>query len=125
MIAALLVAGCGWSGRQWDEQARSAAAQFLDELKAGRLQPAWQNCSTEFKSLMGLENLRDYVKTHAALKSAAEFTEARPVERNGQTMAECRFRGTSKLRGKEVTNTIKVVVASAGEGWKVEQVAVE
>jgi hypothetical protein len=121
----LLVAGCGRSAGQWDEQARTSAVQFLDELRTGRLEPAWQSCSTEFKSLMGLENLRDYVKTHAALKSPAEFTEARPIDRNGQTMAECRFRGTWKQRGKEVTTTIKVLVASADEGWKVEQVAVE
>jgi hypothetical protein len=124
-MAALLVAGCGGSGGPWYEQARTAAVQFLDELRAGRLEPAWQGCSIEFKSLMGLENLRDYVKTHAALKSAAEFAEARPIQRNGQAMAECRFRGTSKQRGKEVTTTIKVLVASAGEGWKVEQVVVE
>jgi hypothetical protein len=125
VIAAPLVAGCGGSGGQWDEPARTAAAQFLDELRAGRLEPAWRGCSTEFKSLMGLENLRDYVKVHVALKSAAEFTEARPIQRNGQTMAECRFRGLSKRRGKEVTATIKVLVASADEGWKVEQVVVE
>lgn len=121
----LLAAGCGGSGGPWDEQARTAAAQFIDELRVGRLEPPWQGCSAEFKSLMGLENLRDYVKAHAALKSTAEFTEARPIQRNGQMMAECRFRGTSKHRGKEVTTTIKVLVASAGEGWKVEQVAAE
>jgi hypothetical protein len=125
VVAALVIAGCGGSRVPSDEQARTTAVTFLDELRAGRLEPAWQGCSTEFKSLMGLENLRDYVKTHAALKSEAEFTEARPVERNGQTMAECHFRGTWKKRGKEVTNTIKVLVASASEGWKVEQVAVE
>jgi hypothetical protein len=125
VIAALLVAGCSGSGGQWDEPARTAAVQFLDELRAGRLEPAWRGCSTEFKSLMGLENLRDYMKAHAALRSAAEFTEVRPIQRNGQTMAECRFRGISKQRGKEVTATIKVLVASADEGWKVEQVVVE
>ena len=65
---------------------------------------------------MGLENLRDYVKTHSALKSVAEFTEARPVKRNGQTMAECRFRGTSKERRKDVPATIKVLVAAVDEG---------
>jgi hypothetical protein len=125
VIAAMLVGGCGGPGGPWDEQARVAAVQFLDEVGAGRLERAWQVCSTEFKSLMGLENLRDYVKTHAAPKSAAEFTEARPIDRNGQTMAECRVRGTREQRGKAVTSTIKVLVASAAEGWKVEQVAVE
>ena len=125
VIAALLVRGCDGSGEEWHEQARTAAVGFLDELRAGRLEPAWQGCSTEFKSLMGLENLRDYVRTHAALKSTAEFTEARPINRNGQTMAECLFTGSSKQRGKEVTSTIKVLVASADQGWKVEQVAVE
>jgi hypothetical protein len=125
VIAALNGAGCGGSTGPWDEQARTAAVGFLDDVRAGRLEPAWQGCSTDFKSLMGLENLRDYVRTHSEFKSVAEFTEVRPIKRNGQTMAECRFRGTSKQRRKDVPSTIKVLVAAADEGWKVEQIAVE
>jgi hypothetical protein len=125
VIAAIFSAGCGGSRGPLDEPARTAAVVFLDHLRAGRLEPAWQGCSTEFKSLMGLENLRDYVNNHSALKSAVEFTEARPVERNGQSMAECRFSGTTKQRRKDVPATVKVLVAAEDEGWKVEQVAVE
>ena len=80
----------GGSNGPWDEQARTAADLFLDDLRAGQPEPVWQGCSTEFKSLVGVENLRDNVKTHSALKSAAEFTKARPIERNGQTMTVIR-----------------------------------
>jgi hypothetical protein len=99
-------------------------SHFLDELRAGRLEPDWKCCSSEFESLMGLENLRDHAKTRAALKSAAELTETRPIKRTGQTMTECRFRATEKQRGNEVSTT-RVLVAPADEGWKVEQVVLE
>jgi hypothetical protein len=125
VIAALLGAGCSGSAGTGDEQARTAAVGFLDDVRAGRLEPAWQASSTEFKSLMGLENLRDYVKTHSTLKTVAKLTDLRRIQRNGQTMAECRFSGTSKQRRKDVPAIIKVLVAAADEGWKVEQVAVE
>ena len=64
--------------------ARKAARpppRFLDELRAGRLEPAWQGTSTEFKSLMGLENLRDYVKTHPALKAPGRVCRVPDVRR--------------------------------------------
>src|SRR5262249_16890319 len=107
------------------EDGRAAAVQFLDELRAGRLEPAWQGSSTEFKSLMGIENLRDYVKTHPALKGPAEYAESHPMNRDARTMAEYCFRGATQTRGKSAPATIKVLLAVGDDGWKVEHLAVE
>lgn len=124
-LMAAVMAGCGRTGSAIDEETRAVAVQFLDELRAGRLEPAWQGTSTEFKSLMGVENLRDYVKTHPALKAPAEHAETRTIERDGRTMAEISFRATTQVRRKTVPATIKVLLAPGDEGWQVEHLAVE
>lgn len=129
-LMALVAAGCGRAGSGGvDGEPRAVAVRFLDELKAGRLEPAWEGASTEFKSLMGVETLRDYVKTHPALKAPAEFAEARTIDRGGRAMAEYVFNATAtakaKARGKPVASTIKVLLASGDGGWKVEQLTVD
>ena len=95
-LATLVIAGCARAADEAGEEGRAAAARFLDELRAGRLEPAWQGTSTEFKSLMGLENLRDYVKTHPALKAPAEYAESRTIDRDGRAMAEYVFHATTQ-----------------------------
>lgn len=127
VLIALLMAGCGSATGTGGDEARAIAVQFLDELRAGRYEPAWQGTSVEFKSLMGVENLRDYVKTHPALSAPAESIETRTVNRDGHAMTESLFRATPPARrGKEpIPATIKVLLTHGDEGWKVEHLSVE
>lgn len=131
VLTALTAVGCGRSGGAADDATKAVAVRFLDELRAGNIRPAWVSSSTEFKSLMGAENLRDYVKTHPALKAPAEFVETRPIERDRRTLAECVFQATpppsksKKSKAKPGPATIKVLLAPGSEGWKVEQLVVE
>lgn len=126
MMLALASAGCGTSSEPPKDASQQAATRFLAAIQAGKLEDAWQGTSTEFKSLMGLENLRDYIKTHPALKGPTEFTELRRIEREGHVMSECRFHGSAKVKGKPVPATIDVVVGSSEGGeWKVEKLSVE
>ncbi|WP_406697419.1 hypothetical protein V5E97_01040 [Singulisphaera sp. Ch08] len=124
-LIALFAGGCGQTGSTSDGDAQAVATQFLDELRAGRLEPAWQGTSVEFKSLMGAGSLRDYVKRHPALKANAEYSESRSIDRGGPALTECLFHATTRVRGKSVPATIKVILASGAEGWKVEQLIVE
>ncbi len=121
----LVLAGCGVSGPKAGDDGREAAARFLDDLRAGRLDPAWQGTSSEFKSLMGLEGLRDCVKAHPALKGPAEYVEARDAAREGRAMVEHVFRAEGRLRNKAVTSTVKVLVAVGDGKWGVENLRVE
>lgn len=126
-LIALVLTGCGQAAGTDGDEARTVAAQFLGELRAGRYEPAWQGTSVEFKSLMGVENLRDYVKTHPALSAPAESIETRTVDRDGHAMTESLFRATPPARrGKEpIPATIKVLLAHGDEGWKVEHLSVD
>ena len=126
-LIALILAGCGRTGGMGGDESRAIAARFLEELRAGRHEGAWQGTSAEFKSLMGLENLRDYVKTHPALKAPAEYVESRAIDRDGRGMTEHVFRATPQARrgNKPLPATVRLLLAPGDEGWKVEHLSVE
>lgn len=124
-ILALVSAGCGGIIGGTSGDGRDAAVAFLDDLKAGRIEGAWQGTSPEFKSLMGLDSLRDYVKTHPALKGQAEYAESRDATREGHTLIEHVFRAKALVRKKAVPATVKVLVAPGAKGWAVEKLSVE
>jgi hypothetical protein len=121
-VAVLALFGCAGPA---SEDSRAVSSRFLDEIRSGQVEPAWQGTSSEFKSLMGLENMRDYVKRHPILKTPAEYAESRTIDRNGRTLNEHVFRATTQIRGKPVTATIKVLLAAGDDGWKVEHLVVE
>jgi len=125
-LLGLTFAGCGRPlGGAPGGDGRDAASHFLGELRAGHLEPAWQETTPDFKSLMGLENLRDYVKRHPALKGPAEYAESRDAARDGRPMVEHVFKAQAHTRGKTVPATVKVLVAAENGGWGVGHVTVE
>lgn len=127
MGVALGNAGCGGPfGAGRDGNGQESAVRFLQELREGHLEPAWQGTTSEFKSLMGLESLRDCVRSHPALKNPASYVESRDATRDGRPMVEHLFRAEGRVRGKVVASTVKVLVASAGDGsWSVEHLSIE
>lgn len=84
------------------------AAAFLAEIRAGKVDQAWDGTGTEFKSFMGKDQFRQFVKKHAALK-----TQATAGETTAQgALHECAFMcGSLK---------VLVIVGNAGGQWKVE-----
>ncbi len=126
LLALCALVGCGRGADPATEAGgREAATQFLDRLRAGQIEPAWEATTAEFKSLMGLESLRDFVKGRPALRSPAEHVSARDARRDGRIMAEHVFRATGTVRGKPATATVIVLVARDGDRWAVEQVRPE
>lgn len=121
-LALIIALGCRGEAGSDVQIASTSASSFLDELRTGRLEPAWEGTSAEFKSLMGLESLRDFVKRHPGLKGQAELKEARLLETDGDRQVECLFQVSTPAKGraKAATSKIKVLTASDGLRWKVE-----
>lgn len=125
---ALLLAliGCGGPGATaGGEDGREAADRFLEEVRAGRIEPAWQSTSTEFKSLMGLESLRELAQKQPALKGQPEHIESKRIDRDGLPLTEHAYRAQGKARNRAVTSTLRVIVSQGDDGWKVEKLSVE
>ncbi|QEH36205.1 hypothetical protein OJF2_47650 [Aquisphaera giovannonii] len=134
LVLASPLAGCGRDSSKAGEDGRALAAEFLDDLRAGRFPEAFARTTTEFKSLMGLDTLRDYVKAHPALKGTPELADAKPSSRNGIKVTEYTYKATAPpsahARGKPSSSssspaTIKVLVVAEGDGWAVESLTAE
>jgi hypothetical protein len=124
LLAALFsqsLPGCGRATGVGD--GRDEAVGFLDLLRTGLIEPAWQRTSTEFRSLMGQENLRDYVRSRPGLSNPTEHTGSAEVERGGRSMVEHTFRPVPA--GPASAATIKVLLANGAGGWEVEHLTVE
>ena len=121
---------CGRSSAARDDAGKEVAATFLREIGAGRVDPAWQATTVEFKSLMGSDSLRDYARNHPALKGTAEFLDSHPIEASGGRMVEYRFRATppparSKPKNAPGPTTFRVMVDSRDDPPKVERLAAD
>lgn len=130
-LAASLGIACS-AGPGAPEDGRAVAAAFLDEIRAGRVGPAWDGTSVEFKSMMGLESLRDCVRRYPAMAGPAEFVEGHPIGDKGVELAEYTFKATAppKTRGGRprggsgpATSTIRITTARVDGAWKVERLA--
>ena len=120
---AIACAGCGGGATPGGDGATPAAEAFLGALRAGQVEQAWGATSPEFKSLMGLDALRDLVKRNPALRGPAEFAEARP---SSAGLTECVFRGSNaRPRGRPAPVAVRVALSPGPGGWVVERLAVE
>src|SRR3954447_18738370 len=120
VLALAFIGGPGCSRTAPEADAgREIASAFLDEIRQGRVDAAWAGTTAEFKSMLGLEGLRAFVRKNRALREPAEFVTFAPVERNGLSLAEYSFR-TAKAK-----KPVKVILALEDGAWKVERLSLE
>lgn len=130
VAAAALGAGCGRTSPAQVDAGQEVAATFLEELRAGRVAPAWQGTTVEFKSLMGSDALRDYVRAHPAFQARAEFVASESVESGRGRMVAYRFRATpppgkKKPKTPPPPATIRVLLDFTADPPRVERLNVE
>jgi hypothetical protein len=92
---------------------QTVAAAFLDQVRAGQVDQAWESSGVEFKSFMGRDQFRLLVKKHPELKGPAT---------PGEVVNEGPLRSCSFMCGKL---KLAIIVASADGRWRVEGVKVE
>ena len=132
LVIPTLAAGlaCGKTSPAQIDGGRGVASAFLDELRAGRIDPAWQTTTVEFRSLMGSDSLRDYVRTHPALKGTAEFQESQPRADSAGRLIDYKFQATppkTSTRSKTPLGpaTVRVMLNFGTNPPQVERLSVE
>src|SRR5262249_28252489 len=77
LVAALAAIGYQWfakaGGPPDDKTSISIAEPFLDEIRQGRVDAAWESTTAEFKSMTGKEDFKKFVNEQPALKEPLEF----------------------------------------------------
>jgi hypothetical protein len=112
------VSGCGSSANP--DEAHLAADAFLTQIRAGDVDQAWEATSSEFKSYMGRDRLRHFVRTASALKEPATLQRCQPAELDtGLVLVECVY------VPEKSDKTIRVLLDDHGGVWTVERLYVE
>lgn len=109
--------GCGSSAPP--DNGVDVATAFLADIRDGKVDSAWESTTAEFKSFMGKERLRIFVRQHPVLKKPAKSAGAQVVSVQGLSRNECTFRPESG------TENIKVLLAVEDGTWRVERLNVE
>lgn len=98
---------------------RNEAEEFLARVRNGDVDGAWAETTAEFKSFMGRDRLRQFVRSHPALRQPAEFVSFEMTSRNGLPLAEYCFQSS------QPQTVIRVVMARESGTWRVERLDVE
>lgn len=113
-----LLSGCG-SGPQPDE-AEVIAEGFLAQISAGNVDEAWEATSSEFKSFMGRDRLRNFVRGAPSLKQPVTLVRCQPKAlETGLELIECVY---SPEKGDK---TIRILLDSQQGKWVVERLYVD
>jgi hypothetical protein len=110
------------------DDGRPVAEAFLNQIRQGQVDAAWESTTAEFKSDEGREQFRQFVAQSPLLKQPLEFAEYQATSLNGLPRGQCLYRhspteGSSAGRGE--TASVRVVLARETDTWKVDGVFVD
>jgi hypothetical protein len=101
------------------DQGRAVAQKFLDLIRNGQPQQAWESTTAEFKSAEGRESFLRYVKKHAVLTKPLAFASVQTVNVQDSPRAEYVYRPAD---GK---GAVRLLVANELGTWHVDRIAID
>lgn len=104
------------------EIGRQVAEAFLEQVRRGQLDAAWQSTTAEFKSYQGRDAFRHQIAQHPWLRQPLEFVQYEVGELNGLLRGQCLYRSAA---GKAAGRQVKVAVAQEAGQWKVDSLLIE
>ena len=129
LAGVLIVALAGWGIsyflRQPVPQAppdvgKEVAELFLQQIREGNADLAWQSTTADFKSDEGRESFARRVREYAALWPAVEFHKYRQGELNGLPRGQCVYQISEKTAIPLPIKQVRIAVAKEENTWKVE-----
>jgi hypothetical protein len=120
LLICVTLGGCSRSPSLPADQGQSIAEAFLNEIKSGKVDNAWQETTPEFKSLMGKEAFRDYVKRRPALKSEIKFESSKANQNTKMKLVEFQFRAEKPKPSK-----ITIMLSPSESSWRVERLVAD
>ena len=113
-----------WMWRSSDTQpdidaGRAAADRFLEQIRGGQADQAWQATTAEFKSAEGRESFLRYVKEHQALSKPVSFVSVQTVTIQDAPRAEYLYRA-----GKD-GGMIRLLAGLDHDTWRVDRISID
>jgi len=119
----IFAAGCGRAAPPDDQEARAVVEKFLEQVRTGQVDAAWESTTADFKSDEGRDAFRRFVKSRPVLSKPLEFAELKQVEVHGLTRWEAELRPAADP--KTPPAVVKTMIAEEAGVWKVERIVVE
>lgn len=115
-----LFPACGGTAKP-PSDGREIVEPFLEQVRSGHIDDAWQSTTAEFKSFLGREEFRKFVSQHPELKQPLEFTGHELIKTHGLERNQCAYRpADAGAKGR-----VRILLAQEQSEWKVEAVFVE
>ena len=122
LLSLLLLVGVWLADRPVStEDAHEEAMHFLNQLRAGEIDLAWEDTTAEFKSFVGRDRLRKTVRSNPVFQHPFEMTSSQSVEIGPLRLFECLFRSA-----KFADTNVRILLAPTKQGqWKVERLEIQ
>lgn len=122
MLAAIFIAGWWYVNRPVStDNAEQEAIRFLDLIREGEVDLAWEGTTAEFKSFVGLDRLKTTVQQNSALRQPSEIFSSQKVNVGPLELLECLF---APENNPDIQ--IRVLLAPTKKReWKVERLELE
>lgn len=110
-----------WAGETapTEDQGRQVAGQFMEQIRTGDLDAAWESTTSDFKSDLGRDAFRGFVAARPPLREAAEYVGSEEVSVHGLTRWRYNFRLASPLPSG--SSDVGVLITRDSDVWRVEQ----
>lgn len=100
-------------------EGRAVTEAFLERIRAGKPQEAWESTTAEFKSAEGRESFVRYVKKNAILTKPLAFVSVQTVTAQGQPRAEYIY------RSENPAGTVRLLAGNDQGSWRVDRITLE
>ena len=97
------------------DEGRASADAFLNLIRDGKADEAWDASTTEFKSIEGRESFVRKATTAAILKEPLSFSSMQKVVVGKAPRSEFLYSSTKS------GGTVRVLIGYEGGGWKVDR----
>jgi hypothetical protein len=101
------------------DEGRSVAEAFLEQIRAGHAQQAWESTTAEFKSAEGRESFVRSVKKHPALAKPLSFVSVQTATVQGNPRAEYIYRAA------DGGGTVRLLAGNDRGSWRIDRMIVE
>lgn len=118
-VLGLLIVWWGGESVPTEDQGRQVAGQFLEQIRTGNLDAAWESTTSDFKSDLGRDAFRGFVAARPSLREEAEYVGSEEVAVHGLTRWRYNFRLTSPLPSG--SPEVGVLITRDADVWRVEQ----
>lgn len=98
---------------------RAVADEFLELVRSGKSEQAWESTTAEFKSAEGRESFLQYVEEHPRLTRPLSFVSVQTVTVQNSPRAEYVY------RAEDAKTTVRLLAGNEQGAWRIDRISMD